>query len=138
MLKSVSPPPGWLAAVVAHVDDICSLSNCVSTDFADAFKTSRHNGWWLYDAPAIISEIVEEQAIDTCGMSLFYYEVYEQERGDDGWATTEPDTFPTAVLEPSTKALMGFDVTTHYSQQGPECSPLSCNHMAKALRTNRH
>jgi hypothetical protein len=139
MLKTAIPPPEWFSPESAgRVDEVCSLSNCVVTDFTDAFQTWRHNGWWLYDSPVVIDEVVREQAIETQGMSLFYYELYEQELADDGWRAFEPNGFPIDVVAPKVKTLIGFDVTTHFVLQGPECSPLSCTNMAGELKANRH
>jgi hypothetical protein len=139
MLKTAIPPPEWFSPESAgRVEEVCSLSNCVVTDFTDAFQTWRHNGWWLYDSPVVIDEVVREQAIETQGMSLFYYELYEQELADDGWRAFEPNGFPIDVVAPKVKTLIGFDVTTHFVLQGPECSPLSCNNMAGELKGRRH
>jgi hypothetical protein len=36
------------------------------------------------------------------------------------------------------KQLEGFDVVNFTARTMPECSPLSCNYLAKELRTNAH
>jgi len=42
------------------------------------------------------------------------------------------------VLVPIDKHLEGFDVVTFSNKNLPECSPLSCNHLAEEIPTNPH
>lgn len=71
----ISPCPEWLHA--EQVEDIYSVSGCVSVEFADYIDYWRHNGYWFFDAPEIIRQLAQEKAIDLSQTSLFYYEVYE-------------------------------------------------------------
>jgi hypothetical protein len=138
MAKRVSKKPDWLDA--PQVIDIFSVSSCVSEDFADYIDYWKHNGYWFFDSPEIIKSIAKENSIQLEGASLFYYEVYEREFDGEGWhpyAPAEP-SFPTEVVQPSRKQLVGFDVVTFSARTSPECSPLSCNSLAKDLLTNDH
>jgi hypothetical protein len=45
MFKKVTGRPAWLEA--ADVDDIFSLSGCVSENFTEYISYSKHNGYWL-------------------------------------------------------------------------------------------
>jgi hypothetical protein len=70
---------------------------------------------------------------------LFYYEAYEMEFDGEDWHPYAPDSsFQTNVAPPSTKQLEGFDVVNFTARTSPECSPLSCNYLAKDIPTNAH
>jgi len=137
MAKRVQKRPDWLKA--NHVIDIFSVSGCVSDDFADYINYWKHNGYWLFDSPEIISGIAKENLIHMDGTSLFYYEAYEMEFDGENWGPFAADlSFPTNVLPPFNKRLEGFDVVNFTVRTSPECSPLSCNRLAGELRTNAH
>lgn len=137
MAKRVCRKPDWLAA--AHVTDIYSVSGCVSSDFGDYIEYWKHNGFWLFNSPKIIQNIARETSIDLAGTTLFYYEVYEKEFDGKTWYPYGPDpAFKTDVIVPADKELEGFDVATFSCRNVPECSPLSCNHLARELPTNSH
>ena len=55
------------------------------------------------------------------------------------WSPYEAESsLPTDIIPPQEKVLEGFDVVTFYAKNAPECSPLSCNGIAKEIRTNQH
>jgi hypothetical protein len=55
------------------------------------------------------------------------------------WSQYEAEpSIPTNVIPPQGKVLEGFDVVTFYAKNAPEHSPLSCNGVAKEIRTNQH
>jgi hypothetical protein len=139
MAKRVVPRPDWIKA--DRVADIYSVSSCVSTNFADYINYWRHNGYWLFDTPQVVSELANQNSIDLKGTQLFFYEVYEREfnAGIGQWVDFEPEpSFKTEVLLPAAKLLEGYDVVTFYARTSPECSPLSCNSLATEVETNRH
>jgi hypothetical protein len=137
MAKRVSKKPDWLHA--PQVLDIYSVSNCVSQDFADYINYWKHNGYWFFNSPEVIRSLARENSIDLGGTSLFYYEAYEFEFAGESWNPYGPvPSFPTNVVQPSSKQLEGFDVVTFHDKALPECSPLSCNHLAAELYTNAH
>jgi hypothetical protein len=139
LYKKVAAPPEGLRA--AGVRDVYSLSGCISPYFADYVRFWKHNGYWLFDAPAVIESITAEAGVDTSGQTLFYYEMHELEF--DGasrqWSpvAASPE-FPTRVARPAVKTLHGFDVATFSSRTMPECSPLSCNGLGAGLGVNAH
>ncbi|GKV83430.1 hypothetical protein [Pectobacterium versatile] len=64
---------------------------------------------------------------------MFYYEAYEYQYDEDTaeWNLFEPEaSFDTNVKIPQQKELQGFDIVSFHLEQSPECSYLSCNHMA--------
>jgi hypothetical protein len=137
MAKRVYKRPDWINA--PHIADIYSVSGCVSEDFTDYIQYWKHNGYWLFNSPEVIQNIARENSISLDGMSLFYYEAHEMEFDAEKWTAYTPEpAFPTNVTPPSSKNLEGFDVVTFYSRTSPECSPLSCNSLAKDLSVNSH
>lgn len=139
MYKRVALRPDWIKA--PNVADIYSLSGCVSNDFAYYVNFWRHNGYWLFDSPQIIEEVALANSLPLDGLSLFYYEAYEEQydADDSAWKPFAPEkSFETKVELPKSKTLQGFDVTTFSVQTSPECSPLSCNSLAEGIPTNQH
>jgi hypothetical protein len=139
MFKKVISRPDWLKA--ANVDDIFSLSGCLSENFTDYIGYWRHNGYWLFDSPAVMEKIARENSLDLDGMTLFYYEMFEEEFDENSarWSTIKPElSFPTNVEGPKGARLEGYDVTTFTAGTNPECSPLSCNGLAAGVSINRH
>jgi hypothetical protein len=134
MLKRVSPRPDWLKA--ENVRDIYSVSACVSKDFADYINFWKHNGYWLFDSPDIMTALAKSQHIDLAGTTLFYYEVYEREYDEatKTWQEFKAEqSFGTDVQVPHGKTLEGFDVVCFWVHNNPECSPLSCNSVSENL-----
>ncbi|MCZ0736563.1 hypothetical protein [Phreatobacter sp. AB_2022a] len=139
MLKRVAARPDWLVA--PGVDDIYSVSGCISADFADYIGHWRHNGFWLFDNPRPMVAIATAEDIDLSGLTLFYYELFPQAFHEDtrAWSAIAADpAFVTAVEPPPSPALAGYDVATFSQNNKAECSPLSCNHLAGRAAVNRH
>lgn len=139
MAKRVVLRPDWIKA--PDVVDICSVSPCISANFADYINFWKHNGWWLFDAPEMIADLAAKEKIDLAGARVFYYEVYEREylEKEKLWRAFEPEgTFQTAVQEPLQKNLLGYDVVSFCARSSPECSPLSCNGLAGEISVNLH
>jgi hypothetical protein len=142
------------AVTATNVVDVYSVSGCVNDDFADYIDFWRHNGYRLFDSPAIMQAVAAEHAISLDGLTLFYYEAYEREWVDDRhwkkagvdsreavphWTsfTLEP-SFSMNVVRPAHCELEGFDVVTFSAGNAPEHSPLSCNALADDLPVNTH
>jgi hypothetical protein len=139
MAKRVSGKPVEVKA--DSVIDIHAVSSCMSKDFADYVNYWKHNGYWLFDSPAVIENLARDNSVDLTGTRLFYYEVYELEFHEDekAWQPFVPEpSFTTNVLTPKEKHLEGYDVATFSCGNAPECSPLSCNSLAAAIPTNQH
>ncbi len=139
MLKRVSPRPSWIKS--AHVIDLFSVSSCISEDFADLIEYWRHNGFWLFNKPSDMDEIVAREVLSPDDLKLFYYEVYERQFDEVAmhWSSFSPDaSFMTNVEKPRTARLVGFDVVSFTAGASPDCSPLSCNALADELPVNAH
>lgn len=128
--------PDWLKAPA--VRDIYSVSSCVNTDLTDNVPRWKLNGYGLFNSPEELGSIAKSEGLDTNGMSLFYYEVYELEFDGEEWLPIAADSdYPTEVRATLEKRLEGFDVVT--SCHGPNShSPLSCNSVAEEVDTNEH
>jgi hypothetical protein len=137
MAKRIFKRPEHLLA--PSVTDICSVSKCISEDFGEYIKFWKHNGYWFFNSPEVIRATASENSIRLEGTSLFYYEAYELEFDDENWKEYKPElSFKTEVIAPQEKELKGFDVVTFSCGTSPECSPLSCNDLAKEIPTNSH
>ena len=139
MYKTVAVQSDWVKA--PGVVDICSVSGCCSTDFADYILYWKHNGYCFFNAPRIIEDLAKDDKIDLSGMTLFYYETYEFEFDETAGEWRSFTTFPdckTDVQAPADKLLQGFDVVQMSFHGDPWCSPLSCNGLADRLPVNRH
>ena len=139
MLKSVAAPPGWIGA--DNAEDIYSVSGHVAKHFADYINFWKHNGYWFFDSPDVVLALAAEHAIETSRLTLFYYEVFEQEFDHvaRAWRPVTPEaSFGTDVAAPATKTLAGFDVVSFAANTSAECSPLSCTLLAKDIAVNRH
>jgi hypothetical protein len=139
MAKNISTKPDWLK--VDGITDIYSVSGCVSVQFADYVQFWKHNGYWFFDTPEIIEQLARDNAIDISSVLFFYYEVYEKQYDErkKTWIEFMPEpSFATSVRMPETKQLEGYDVVSFSVQTSPECSPLSCNGLARSIPVNRH
>lgn len=143
-------PVGYLAKLscskprgfdVPEVEDVYSVGACVNDDFADYIDAWKHNGFWLFDSPELIREVARAKSISLERSRLFYYEAYEMQFNEKEmkWSAFGPDAgMKTNILVPEERKLEGFDLVTFYAQTSPECSPLSCNRLAREIPTNRH
>jgi len=132
---------GWSFA--EQIKDVYSVSNCISRGFTkdtDYIKYWKHNGFWFFDTPAPMKEIAASESIDISGMTLFYYEVYEEAYNDDAhiWEPIPIDNQSPAVILPKEKRLEGFDVVSGVPWATPQCSPLSCNGLTDTIPVNQH
>ena len=143
MMKRVMKRPDWLKQ--PKVEDIFSVSRCMSKDFCDWIGEWKHNvyynGYWFFNSPRIIRDIASRRGIVLDDMTLFYYEGQENQYNADTrqWEPFAPvPDFPLCVEPPSHKILHGYDVATYYVNSSAECSPLSCNGLAEDIPTNAH
>jgi len=138
MAKIIRPAPE--ALMEAGVNDIYSVSNCISEAFTDYIKFWKHNGYWFFDSPQIIQQLAQEHSIDLTETKLFYYEVYELEfHQDTKWKPFKQEaSVETNIFKLNSKKLEGYDVVTFFAGNSPEYSPLSCNGLAKEIKVNSH
>jgi hypothetical protein len=139
MAKRVISRPDWLEAPT--VVDIYSVSGCMSENFTDYISYWKHNGYWLFNSVKVITSLAMEHSLDLAGCQFFFYEIHELQFDEKAkqWQSFTPDiAFVTAVIPPAKAQLEGYDIVTFSSQSSPECSPLSCNNLAKTIPVNCH
>lgn len=139
MAKHVAGRTEFLKA--ASIDDICSVSPCISHDFCDWIKLWKHNGYWLFDSPEVILEITQSQHLDGSKLDLFYYEAFEKQYDavSKQWRHFAPEpSFSTDITPPLHPPRFGFDIVSYSLGHSAECSPLSCNHLANEIPVNSH
>ena len=139
MAKKVIKRPDRIKA--ERVEDIYSVSNCGSNDFADYINYWKHNGFWFFDSPEIIQDVAKDNKIDMSGNRFFYYEAFDKQYDEAAqtWNDFKPEaSFTTNVLVPILKTLEGYDVVTFSGSTDPGCSPLSCNNLAESIDVNEH
>jgi hypothetical protein len=137
LAKTIVPPPGW--GPFPGVVDVCSVSDCVNTNFADYIQEWKHNGYWLFDSPDRLREVAKDKGASLDGATLFYYEVYPLHFDGSNWSKFATEaSFATEIRMPSAREFLGFDVVTFYAGSSPECSPLSCNSLASEIAVNSH
>lgn len=135
LYKKIAPKPDWIKA---SIEDVYSISDCVSENFAEYINYWAHNDYWIFNSPEIMQKIAVDMNIDLSEMQLFYYEIYKLQH-DNEWQTFTPNpSFITDILTPQDKKLKGFDVATFSQGNFPECSPLSCNNLADKQTINNH
>jgi hypothetical protein len=140
MAKFVFADAAWRANA-PRVEDCYAVSGCLSDNFSDYVGFWRHNGYWLFDSPAVLHALARAEGIDLTGTTLFYYEAYERQYDEDsgGWETFGPEpSLATKVEAPAVSCVEGFDVVGYTPWSGPTCSPLSCNGLMESLSVNKH
>jgi hypothetical protein len=139
MAKRVSPATAWLQN--DQVAEILSVSPHLSEDFAEWTGHWNHNGYWFFNSPDIITDLIGEWGGRLEPLRWFYYEGYELAYDEETklWSDYGPEpSFGTAVVAPRESVLRGFDVVTYSQGNRAECSPLSCNALAANMEVNRH
>lgn len=143
-------PVGYIAKKIAFkpdefdsdkIEDIYSVSGCISENFGDYINCWKHNGYWLFDSPEIIKDVARELQVDLTVTTTFYYEAYEFQYHLDErqWEEYAPEkSFPTNVIIPVNKDLEGYDLVSFSQGNSPECSYLSCNHLTSQIPVNQH
>jgi hypothetical protein len=139
LAKDIQIATQWLGN--KRVEDIWSVSNCVSGAFCDYIGYWKHNGYWLFDSAQVVRELADREGVDCSRLRLFYYEVHEEQYDNDvgAWSAFCPDAaFVTNVRPLATRQRAGFDVVSFSAWNAPECSPLSCNGLAGSIDVNSH
>ncbi|MEZ4379074.1 MAG: hypothetical protein R3B35_12400 [Gemmatimonadales bacterium] len=136
--KRVIDRPASLAA--DWIDDLYSVSGCLSRAVIDARWSWLRNGFHLLDTPSQLLDIAHAFGISVAGARLFYYAThpFAFDETVDGWRACRPASAHTRVAVPVRRTLEGFDLVTYDPATGVGCSPLSCNGLAATTGTNRH
>ncbi len=132
--KRRTAAPEWLSG--AGVTGIASVSTCIAPGPEAWWSHWRHNDWGLYDgiedARRVVSE-AEREAFD-----IYAYELYPVRFDDGRREDLDPPPSTAHALAGSFESL-GVDVVSRMRDGGPfECSPLSCNGLARETAVNRN
>lgn len=136
--KSVVPTPEWLAWVERpDIVGVCSVSHCVSDPPDDWVDHWLHNWLGLFNEPEKGRRVLTPADPP---MRMFAYRVSTVRFVNgcpEAWAW--PDDAKPVTL-PADYVSLGFDAVHKYMDGilGFECSPLSCNGLAKEWPVNRH
>jgi hypothetical protein len=131
--KKVVQRPDWLKA--AGVSAIRSVCECVSAGPPDWIQRWTHNEMWVYSTiPAAWAVVPENERPE--------YELQAYRMLPMAWnvGTEKPFAIPPLDVEslPADFQSVGFDVVSiESSAEGFGHSPLSCNHMAQEITTNK-
>lgn len=118
----------------AQVTRVCSVSHCINGPANEWIQHWTHNDWGYYDTPGAALAILDGLP-DAAEFRLFAYRLLPAYFDGDGvrheieLAPGEPPVVP---LDASFRSI-GFDVVSRGISAYFECSPLSCNGMAKEV-----
>lgn len=139
--KATQPKPNWLK--VETVQEICSVSECISPAPEKRIDHWLHNTWGFYDTEALARAVMGEAAQR--------YELYAYELFPFASLAEQVTAFSLVAdlgAVPADYACLGFDIVTCSMAAATngvlpewvffECSPLSCNHAAADFATNAH
>jgi hypothetical protein len=133
--KHVVSRPEWLDC--PSVVDVCSVSDCVSGGPDHWSDHWIHNDLGLFNQPDQARFVIPR---DAPPMRIFAYRVSTVRfttGGPEAWVWPD-DAQP--IRLPDDFTSLGFDAVHKYMDSilGFECSPLSCNGLAKQWPVNRH
>ena len=132
--KRVEPRPAWLD--VPEVTEVCSVSHCISPGPEGWVDRWLHNDLAFFDSPDLALRVSPGGGK---GFRIFAYRIGST-RYRNGLAEAWEWPLRKAVLLAPGFGSLGFDVVSKSldSGLGFECSPLSCNRMAKEIGVNDH
>jgi hypothetical protein len=130
--KRLTPRPAWIEA--PHVREICSVSGCIAAGPEGWIQRWTHNELWVYSTRAAAWAVVDPAQRGS--FALHAYRLLPTLFGAD---REELLPLPALDVEPLPDAFssLGFDAVGR-SSGGFECSPLSCNNMARETCVNEH
>jgi hypothetical protein len=130
--KITMPRPEWLR--VPSVQEICSVSNCISAGPPNWVEQWQHNSLGFYDSEEIALALVADEPEHR--YDLYAYELFLVAANAGKLEDFEIDIAIGQV--PSDYEFLGYDVATKSVSAFFECSPLSCNGAAADFGTNRY
>ena len=128
----VAPSREWLD--VPNVEEICSVSNCISKEPLRGRYTWVNFEVGLFESP----ELARKDVVNLDEYTLFGYEAYPVVFLPDG---QKPWLLPTLNVEPfsSRMIFIGHDIVGRSNKfYNFGCSPLSCNRLAEEIAVNRY
>lgn len=116
------------------VEEVCSVSTCLSKAPEGWLEHSLHNELGIYDTPELAIYVVPEPVRHE--FELFAYRIFPFQFINGQMQPFAPPELPVEPLSLSFERL-GYDVVNRDRNGNFECSPLSCNHMATHFSVTR-
>jgi hypothetical protein len=118
---------------VESVQEICSVSECISKGPANWIQRWTHNTLGLYNSEEKAVSVIDDASwrYDLYAYELFPFSCLDQEQ-------TAIELTHDIGQVPTGYEFLGYDIVSRSSSDFFECSPLSCNHAASAYVTNAH
>src|SRR3954449_12109125 len=145
--KATEAPPDWLAGTAAPVVEICSVSKCIAPAPPDWIDHWLHNRWSCFDSPELARKTI---STDLSEFDVYAWLLYPV-RFENGSRLPLRVVAPDVHSLPAHTQLLGYDAVSSsksrldFDQGSPvpdyfgfECSPLSCNQMARSIPCNRY
>ena len=131
--KRTHKRPSWLQA--ESVEEVCSVSECISESPDGWIDHWLHNEMYVYDTPELAESVVPGSARGE--FDMYAYRMFPVLFNE---GQQQPFEFPPLHVEPLPESFerLGFDIVCRSCGHSFECSPLSCNGMAKNVAVNRH
>jgi hypothetical protein len=125
--------PDWLRN--RGVEEICSVSCCISEDPEGWIDLWRHNQCWVFDTQKLAWSVVPAER--RADFELYAYRMFPA-RFEHGCQTGIE--FPNLRVEPLSQSFVqiGYDAVSRSYTPTFECSPLSCNGLAEGHPVNRY
>ncbi|MEX2387051.1 MAG: hypothetical protein WD534_04155 [Phycisphaeraceae bacterium] len=141
MPRRVAKRPNWLSC--KDVEEICSVSTCVSEAPEGWIDHWLHNGAGFFNSEVVAWQVVPEQQKNE--FELFAYRLWPMLFDDGRMKQFDPQAdfaeLPGELpqREPSLEgySMIGFDLANRSVSPFVECSPLSCNAMCAEYKVNR-
>jgi hypothetical protein len=136
--KSKTARPDWLQT--PRVEEICSVSQCIAKGpegWIDQWKHNSDTGVWMFDSPQLATSVIPPLVRDNFQIYAYAHYPVLFQKGQQ-----EAVNLLNSSAQPLTNEFeeLGFDVVSRSlgNSVNFECSPLSCNHIAAEIETNRY
>ena len=118
------------------VEELCSVSCCISKAPEGWIQRWLHNELWLYDSEELAWRVLPE-AQEAEDFELYAYRLFPLRYVDGQEQSLQIPTLKVQPLSASYERL-GLDVVNRSQNNQFGCSPLSCNGRAIDFTVNRH
>lgn len=136
LAKKLAPRPDWLAC--PNVEFVASVSECIAPAPPDRIDRWEHNHLELYDSESLAKGIIPRE--DLREYIIFAYHalprIFHDGKALDWYPMTNFEAASPTLDDPFDEHL-GFDIVGYTNGGFFECSPLSCNGVAKEIAVNR-
>jgi hypothetical protein len=115
------------------VEEICSVSDCISEGPEEWIDKWKHNDLGFYDTEEAALSVIPENSLEK--FELFGYKLYPVEFNQG--KIVKHAIKSKAVENLSLYVFIGFDIVSRSGPNFFECSPLSCNSGCEIFAVNR-